>query len=286
MTAKLLDGKAIALELREEIRLEVVKQVAAGNKPPGLAVILVGEDPASEVYVRNKKIACEKAGFNDVSMVLPASITQKELLAKIDSLNADDSVHGIIVQLPVPEHIEPEELIERIDPKKDVDGFHPYNVGRLATGLPKLSSCTPHGVMTMLEKTGITIRGLNAVVVGASNIVGVPMMLELLNKRATVTICHSATKDLAEKVGQADIVVVGVGIAEMVKGKWIKDGAIVIDVGINRLDDGRLVGDVEFNSAKDIASWITPVPGGVGPMTIATLLQNTLKAAYSQGSPE
>ena len=281
MTAKILDGKAIALELREEIRLEVDKQVSAGNKPPGLAVILVGEDPASQVYVRNKKIACEKAGFNDVSMVLPETTSQAELLAKIDALNADDDVHGIIVQLPVPKHINSEKLIERIAPHKDVDGFHPYNMGSLAAGHLKLAPCTPHGVMTMLGKTGITIRGLNAVVVGASNIVGVPAALELLNARATVTICHSATKDLAQKVSEADILVVGVGIPEMVKGDWIKEGAIVIDVGINRLDSGKLVGDVEFDSAKEKASWITPVPGGVGPMTIATLLQNTLQAAYS-----
>ncbi len=281
MSAKILDGKAIALELRESIRIEVDQQVAKGNKAPGLAVILVGEDPASQVYVRNKKIACEKAGFNDVSMVLPAETTQAELLAKIDELNADDSVHGIIVQLPVPAHIEPEELIERIDPAKDVDGFHPYNMGRLATRLPKMAPCTPHGVMTMLAKTGIQLRGLNAVVVGASNIVGVPMALELLNARATVTVCHSATVDLAQKVSEADLVVVGVGIPMMVKGDWIKEGAIVIDVGINRTEEGRLVGDVEFDVAKEKASWITPVPGGVGPMTIATLLQNTLKAAYS-----
>lgn len=280
MSAQILDGKAIALELRESIQKEVEAQVANGKMPPGLAVILVGEDPASQVYVKNKKIACEKAGFNDVSMVLPAETSQAELLAKIDELNARDDVHGIIVQLPVPDHIDPEEIIERIDPKKDVDGFHPYNMGRLATRLPELAPCTPHGVMTMLAKTDIPLRGLNAVVVGASNIVGVPMALELLNERATVTVCHSATKDLPQKVAEADLVVVGVGIPNMVKGDWIKDGAIVIDVGINRLDDGSLCGDVEYDVAKQKASWITPVPGGVGPMTIATLLQNTLQAAY------
>ncbi|MBO1924598.1 bifunctional methylenetetrahydrofolate dehydrogenase/methenyltetrahydrofolate cyclohydrolase FolD [Thiomicrorhabdus sp. 6S3-12] len=280
MSAQILDGKAIAAELRESIRQEVDRQVAAGNSRPGLAVILVGEDPASQVYVRNKKIACEKAGFNDVSEVLPAETTQEEVLALIDKLNADPEVHGIIVQLPVPDHIDPEEIIERIDPCKDVDGFHPYNVGRMATRMPIMAPCTPHGVMTMLSKTGIGLRGLDAVVVGASNIVGVPQLLELLNERATVTICHSATKNLPEKVAQADLVVVGVGIPEMVKGEWIKPGAIVIDVGINRLEDGRLVGDVEFEVAKERASWITPVPGGVGPMTIATLLENTMKAAY------
>jgi len=280
MSAKILDGKEIALELRESIRQEVEKQVAAGKPAPGLAVIMVGEDPASQVYVRNKKIACQKAGFNDVSEVLPADTSQEDVLALIDKLNADDSVHGIIVQLPVPKHIDPEEIIERIHPCKDVDGFHPYNVGRLATGNPQLAPCTPHGVMTMLAKTGIPLRGLHAVVVGASNIVGVPMMLELLNERATVTICHSATKDLAKKVGEADLVVVGVGIPNMVKGDWIKNGAIVIDVGINRLDDGSLCGDVEYDVAKEKAGWITPVPGGVGPMTIATLLENTMQVAY------
>ncbi|MDG6778275.1 bifunctional methylenetetrahydrofolate dehydrogenase/methenyltetrahydrofolate cyclohydrolase FolD [Thiomicrorhabdus sp. zzn3] len=280
MSAKILDGKAIAEELRESIKQEVEQQVAQGKNPPGLAVIMVGEDPASQVYVRNKKLACQKAGFNDVSEVLPVETSQEEVLALIDKLNADDSVHGIIVQLPVPDHIDPEAIIERISPCKDVDGFHPYNVGRLATRMPQLAPCTPHGVMTMLAKTGIPLRGLNAVVVGASNIVGVPMALELLNERATVTICHSATKDLPQKVAEADLVVVGVGIPEMVKGDWIKPGAIVIDVGINRLDDGRLVGDVEYEVAKERASWITPVPGGVGPMTIATLLQNTLQVAY------
>lgn len=282
MTAKILDGKAIAQELRESIRAEVDAQVAKGQNPPGLAVILVGEDPASQVYVRNKKIACEKAGFNDVSMVLPADTTEEQLLAEIDTLNARNDVHGIIVQLPVPDHIDPEKIIERIDPKKDVDGFHAYNMGRLATRMPGLAPCTPHGVMAMLEKTGIPLRGLDAVVVGASNIVGVPMALELLNARATVTVCHSATKDLAQKVSEADLVVVGVGIPNMVKGEWIKDGAIVVDVGINRLDDGTLCGDVEYDVAKEKASWITPVPGGVGPMTIATLMQNTLQAAYAQ----
>ena len=280
MTAKILDGKAIALELREKIAQKISDEVAKGKARPGLAVILVGADPASQVYVRNKKIACEKAGFNDVSLELPAETTQEELLAKIDELNAREDVHGIIVQLPVPKHINSEAIIERIDPKKDVDGFHPYNMGRLATRTLNLAPCTPHGVMTMLAKTGIELRGLNTVVVGASNIVGVPMALELLNARATVTVCHSATKDLAQKVSEADLVVVGVGIPEMVKGAWIKPGAIVIDVGINRLDDGRLVGDVEYDIAKDKASWITPVPGGVGPMTIATLLENTVQAAY------
>ncbi|KUJ72770.1 bifunctional methylenetetrahydrofolate dehydrogenase/methenyltetrahydrofolate cyclohydrolase FolD [Thiomicrospira sp. WB1] len=280
MSAQILDGKAIALELRESIRQTVEQKVAQGHRAPGLAVIMVGEDPASAVYVRNKKLACEKAGFLDVSEVLPETTTQEALLERIDELNTREDVHGIIVQLPVPDHIDPETIIERIAPHKDVDGFHPYNMGRLATRMPVLAPCTPHGVMTMLDKTGIPLRGLNAVVVGASNIVGVPMTLELLNARATVTVCHSATKDLAQKISEADLVVVGVGIPNMVKGEWIKDGAIVVDVGINRMDDGSLCGDVDYAGAKEKASWITPVPGGVGPMTIATLLQNTLQAAY------
>jgi methylenetetrahydrofolate dehydrogenase (NADP+)/methenyltetrahydrofolate cyclohydrolase len=281
MTAKILDGKAIAAALRAEIKQEVEQLIQQGKPQPGLAVVLVGENPASQVYVRNKKNSCKEVGFNDIAYDLPATTTQTELLNLIDELNQRDDVHGILVQLPLPDHINAETVIERINPLKDVDGFHPYNVGRLATRMTNLAPCTPHGVMTMLEKTGIPLRGLNAVVVGASNIVGIPMALELLNVRATVTVCHSATKDLAQKVSEADLVVVGVGIPNMVKGEWIKPGAIVIDVGINRLDDGKLCGDVEFDMAKDRASWITPVPGGVGPMTIATLLQNTLQVAKS-----
>lgn len=282
MSAKILDGKAIAAELRASIKTEVDQLISQGKQRPGLAVILVGENPASQVYVRNKKNACKEAGFNDFAYDLPASTSQADLLSLIDELNARDDVHGILVQLPLPDHIDPETVIERITPSKDVDGFHPYNVGRLATRMTKLAPCTPHGVMTMLSKTGIGLRGLNAVVVGASNIVGVPMALELLNARATVTVCHSATKDLPKMLSEADLVVVGVGIPEVVKGEWIKPGAIVIDVGINRMEDGRLCGDVEFAAAQQRASWITPVPGGVGPMTIATLLENTLQVAKSQ----
>lgn len=282
MSAKILDGKAIAAELRASIKTEVDQLISQGKQRPGLAVILVGENPASQVYVRNKKNACKEAGFNDFAYDIPATTSQADLLSLIDELNARDDVHGILVQLPLPDHIDPETVIERITPSKDVDGFHPYNVGRLATRMTKLAPCTPHGVMTMLSKTGIELRGLNAVVVGASNIVGVPMALELLNARATVTVCHSATKDLPKVVSEADLVVVGVGIPEMVKGAWIKPGAIVIDVGINRMEDGRLVGDVEFAASQERASWITPVPGGVGPMTIATLLENTLQVAKSQ----
>jgi len=280
MSANIIDGKAIALNLRESIRQNVATKVAQGHPPPGLAVIMVGEDPASAVYVRNKKLACEKAGFVDVSQVLPEDTSETDLLAHIDALNERKDVHGIIVQLPVPKHIDPEKIIERIAPEKDVDGFHPYNMGRLAAGLPVLAPCTPHGVMTMLAATDLPIRGANAVVVGASNIVGVPMALELINARATVTVCHSATQDLEQKVKEADLLVVGVGRAHMIPGAWIKPGAVVIDVGINRLEDGRLCGDVDFEAAKEKASWITPVPGGVGPMTIATLLENTMKAAY------
>ena len=279
MSAKILDGKAIAAELRSEIKLEVETLISQGKTRPGLAVVLVGENPASQVYVRNKKNACKEVGFNDFAYDLSASTSQDELLTLIDELNQRDDVHGILVQLPLPDHINAETVIERINPRKDVDGFHPYNVGRLATRMTNLAPCTPHGVMTMLAKTGIELRGLNAVVVGASNIVGIPMALELLNVRATVTVCHSATKDLEHKLSEADLVVVGVGIPNMVKGEWIKPGAIVIDVGINRLDSGQLCGDVEFEAAKERASWITPVPGGVGPMTIATLLQNTLQVA-------
>ncbi len=278
MSAKIIDGKAVAQKVRERIKEQVNQFVAEGKRRPGLAVVLVGEDPASQVYVRNKKKACLDVGFADFSYELPASASEEELLTLIDQLNEHDEVDGILVQLPVPNHIDPDKIIERIRPDKDVDGFHPYNMGRLATRNPQLAPCTPHGVMTLLAETGESIRGKNAVVVGASNIVGVPMALELLNARATVTVCHSATQDLAEKVSEAEILVVGVGIPEMVKGDWIKPGAIVIDVGINRLEDGRLVGDVEFEKAKTRAGWITPVPGGVGPMTIATLLENTLKA--------
>lgn len=278
MSAKIIDGKAVAQKVRAHIKETVNQLVTGGKRRPGLAVVLLGDDPASQLYVRNKKKACLDVGFADFSYELPATASEAELLALIDQLNEHEEVDGILVQLPVPKQIDPDKIIERIRPDKDVDGFHPYNMGRLATRNPQLAPCTPHGVMTLLAETGETLRGKNAVVVGASNIVGVPMALELLNARATVTVCHSATQDLPAKVSEADILVVGVGMPEMVKGAWIKPGAIVIDVGINRLEDGRLVGDVEFDSAKERAGWITPVPGGVGPMTIATLLQNTLQA--------
>jgi methylenetetrahydrofolate dehydrogenase (NADP+)/methenyltetrahydrofolate cyclohydrolase len=248
------------------------------DRAPGLAVILVGDDPASAVYVRNKNNACKEVGFYSEKINKPASITQAELLTEIERLNDDDDIDGILVQLPLPAHLDANEVIEAINPAKDVDGFHSENIGKLMQNKSFLRPCTPKGVMTILATIGIDLVGKNCVVVGASNIVGRPMAMELLNARATVTICNSKTQDLSEKVKQADVVVVAVGIPKMIQGDWIKEGAIVIDVGINRLDSGKLVGDVDFDSAKDKAAWITPVPGGVGPMTIATLLENTLTA--------
>jgi methylenetetrahydrofolate dehydrogenase (NADP+) / methenyltetrahydrofolate cyclohydrolase len=279
MSAKILDGKATAADLRQQIKSRVDERVAAGQRRPGLAVVLVGENPASQVYVRNKRKSCDEVGFHSVSHDLPVTTTQQELTALIDQLNADEAIDGILVQLPLPDQIDEESVIERILPTKDVDGFHPYNVGRLALRMPVLRSCTPKGVMTLLERTGQKLEGLDAVIIGQSNIVGRPMALELLAARCTITVCHSRTKDLAEKARNADILVVAIGRGEYVPGDWIKPGAIVIDVGMNRNDEGKLVGDVHFESAKERASWITPVPGGVGPMTIATLLENTLQAA-------
>ena len=279
MSAKILDGKAIAADLRQQIKSRVDQRVAAGERRPGLAVVLVGENPASQVYVRNKRKSCDEVGFHSVSHDLPADTAQDELLALIDRLNHEEAIDGILVQLPLPEQIDEEAVIERILPTKDVDGFHPYNVGRLALKMPILRPCTPKGVMTMLERTGQKLEGLDAVIIGQSNIVGRPMALELLAARCTITVCHSRTKDLAEKARSADILVAAVGRPEFVPGDWVKPGAIVIDVGINRTDEGKLVGDVNFAEASERASWITPVPGGVGPMTIATLLENTLQAA-------
>ncbi|MES9817866.1 MAG: bifunctional methylenetetrahydrofolate dehydrogenase/methenyltetrahydrofolate cyclohydrolase FolD [Candidatus Thiodiazotropha sp.] len=284
MSAQILDGKAIAADLRQQIKRSVEQRVAAGLRRPGLAVVLEGDNPASQVYVRNKRKSCDEVGFHSVSHDLPASTTQEELLALIDRLNEDEAIDGILVQLPLPEHIDEEAVIERILPTKDVDGFHPYNVGRLVLRMPLLRSCTPKGIMTLLAKTGQKLEGLDAVIIGQSNIVGRPMALELLAARCTITVCHSRTKDLAEKARNADILVVAIGRAEYVPGDWIKQGAIVIDVGMNRNEDGRLVGDVDFESASERASWITPVPGGVGPMTIVTLLENTLQAAELHGS--
>jgi len=278
----ILDGKAVAQRVTDEVRSGVAAFVAAGNPAPGLAVVLVGENAASQVYVRNKRKITETVGMRSFAHDLPADTSEDALLALIDRLNDDPAVNGILVQLPLPKHIGAEKVTERIDPKKDVDGFHPYNVGRLVLKMPVLRPCTPYGCMRLLKETGVDLVGMNAVVIGQSNIVGRPMALELLMARCTVTICHSATRDLPGTVRGADIVVAGVGKANFVQRDWVKPGAIVIDVGINRLPDGKLCGDVDFEAVKDLASWITPVPGGVGPMTIATLLSNTLTAAKWQ----
>lgn len=279
MTAQILDGKAIAADVREQVKIQVDQRVAKGQRPPGLVVILVGENPASQVYVRNKQAACEKVGFHSELMKLPLSTTQDELLALIDELNAREEIDGILVQLPLPEQIDEETVTERISPTKDVDGFHPYNIGRLALRMPLLRPCTPKGVMTMLKRTGMDLAGKDAIIIGQSNIVGRPMFLELLAARCTPTVCHSKTRDLPQKIKNADVVVAAVGVPKFVQGDWVKPGAIVIDVGINRLEDGSLCGDVDFDEVKEVAGWITPVPGGVGPMTVATLLENTLQAA-------
>lgn len=279
MAAQLIDGKKISQQRIEAVAQAVKARQEKGLHTPCLAVVLVGDDPASAVYVRNKKLACQKSGIESRSYELPSDTTQDDLLKLVDELNGDPAVDGILVQLPLPAHIDSQAVLERIEPHKDVDGFHPYNVGRLVVKMPLMRPCTPKGVMTLLEACGIDPKGKKAVVVGASNIVGRPQALELLLSRATVTICHSATQNLADEVAAADILVVGVGIPNFVKGEWVKPGAVVIDVGINRLDDGSLCGDVEFDVAKERASMITPVPGGVGPMTIATLLENTVHAA-------
>lgn len=279
MTAQLIDGKKISQQRIEAVAQAVKTRQEKGLHTPCLAVVLVGDDPASAVYVRNKKLTCQKSGIESRSYELPSETTQDDLLKLVDELNGDPAVDGILVQLPLPAHIDSQAVLERIVPHKDVDGFHPYNVGRLVVKMPLMRPCTPKGVMTLLEAYGIDPKGKKAVIVGASNIVGRPQALELLLSRATVTICHSATQNLADEVAAADILVVGVGIPNFVKGEWVKPGAVVIDVGINRLDDGSLCGDVEFDVAKERASMITPVPGGVGPMTIATLLENTLHAA-------
>jgi methylenetetrahydrofolate dehydrogenase (NADP+)/methenyltetrahydrofolate cyclohydrolase len=271
---QLIDGKKISEELKSAIALEV----SGLNSKPGLAVILVGDNAASKVYVNNKEKGCQEVGFNSIKINRDENTTEKELLQLIQDLNNDETIDGILVQLPLPNHINTKKVIEAIDPIKDVDGFHKENMGRLLQNNPTLRPCTPRGVMTMLEKSNINPSGLDAVVIGASNIVGRPMAIELLNAGATVTICHSKTQDLPGKVKSADIVVAAVGIPRFVQADWLKKGSIVIDVGINRLETGELVGDVDFDQAKDVVNAITPVPGGVGPMTIATLLENTLLA--------
>lgn len=279
--AQILDGKALAAQLQTELQMQVKARLEQGLCRPGLAVILVGADPASQVYVRNKQNACEKVGFHSELHRLPADTSESQLLQLIDQLNQRPDIHGILVQLPLPTQIDADKVTEAILPGKDVDGFHPYNLGRLALRQPLMRPCTPKGVMTLLARTGIDLTGLDAVVIGQSNIVGRPMALELLAARCTVSICHSRTKDLAAKARGADLLVAAVGKARFVPGDWIKPGAIVIDVGINRLADGTLCGDVDFTAALHKASWITPVPGGVGPMTIASLLENTLTAAQT-----
>jgi methylenetetrahydrofolate dehydrogenase (NADP+)/methenyltetrahydrofolate cyclohydrolase len=279
MTAKILDGKAIAARLRADISLQVNKRLEQGLRAPGLAVVLVGADPASEIYVRHKRKACEQVGFESFAYNLPSDTSEPAVLALIEQLNQDDAVDGILVQMPLPKQIDSNKILDSIQPNKDVDGFHPHNVGLLLQRRPSLRSCTPKGIMTMLEETGVDLHSMEAVIVGASNIVGRPMAAELLMAGVTVTVCHRFTKNLPAKVNLADIVIVGVGKPNLIKGDWVKPGAIVIDVGINRTEEGKLVGDVEFDVAKEKASWITPVPGGVGPMTIASLLENTLYAA-------
>ncbi|PHS70974.1 MAG: bifunctional methylenetetrahydrofolate dehydrogenase/methenyltetrahydrofolate cyclohydrolase FolD [Methylophaga sp.] len=279
MSAQIIDGKATAIALKQELKQATKRRLAEGKRRPGLAVVLIGNDSASQVYVGSKRRSCEEIGFKSDSYDLPETTSEAELLSLIDTLNNDNDIDGILVQLPLPKHINTNVVIEHIVPDKDVDGFHPYNIGRLAQRNPQLRPCTPKGIITLLNRIGIDLRGQDAVVVGASNIVGRPMALELLLAGCTTTVCHRMTKNLEDQVRRADILVVAVGKPNFIPGDWIKQGAVVVDVGINRLEDGTLTGDVEFDVAKEKASWITPVPGGVGPMTVATLLENTLYAA-------
>ncbi|HEY1077339.1 MAG TPA: bifunctional methylenetetrahydrofolate dehydrogenase/methenyltetrahydrofolate cyclohydrolase FolD [Fontimonas sp.] len=283
MTAQLIDGKAVAAAVQERVRLGVQQRLQSGLRAPALATVLVGADPASEVYVRNKRLACEKIGIRSLPLHFDATISEAELLAEVDRLNADPGIDGILVQLPLPGHINAIAVTERIAAHKDVDGFHPYNLGRLAQRMPTLRPCTPYGVIELLKSVGETFKQRTAVVVGASNHVGRPMMLELMLAGATATCCHRFTADVPGEVARADILVVAVGKPEMVRGEWIKPGATVIDVGINRQASGKLAGDCHFESARERAAFITPVPGGVGPMTVAMLMQNTLTAANQGG---
>lgn len=277
MTAQIISGNAISAQIKSEISEQIQTYIQQGKRAPGLAVVLVGADPASQIYVGNKRKSCEQIGIQSTSYDLPEATTQEELLALIETLNQDETIDGILVQLPLPAHIDSSKVIEAILPSKDVDGFHPYNVGRLCQRIPTLRSCTPYGIVKLLEKTNLNVRGKHAVIVGASNIVGRPMAMELLLLGCTVTVTHRFTENLEQHVRQADLLVVAVGKPHLVKGEWVKEGAIVIDVGINRID-GKIVGDVEFDVASQKASYITPVPGGVGPMTVAMLMQNTLQA--------
>lgn len=276
MTAQIISGKAIAENLLNSIKVRIDARLQVSKRAPGLAVILIGGDPASSIYVRNKRLACEKVGIRSIAYDLPATTKEADLLTLISQLNNDASIDGILVQAPLPPHIKDEHIIEAISPNKDVDGFHPYNIGRLAVRQPTLRSCTPFGVIKMLEAINIDLMGMDAVVVGVSNHVGRPMGLELLLAGCTVTSCHRHTKNLGKIVANADLVIAAAGKPGLIKGEWIKQGAIVIDIGINRLADGTIAGDVEFAAAKERAGWITPVPGGVGPMTVATLMENTL----------
>lgn len=278
MTAQNIDGTLISQTVRSEVAARVKARVQAGLRAPGLAVVLVGEDPASQVYVGSKRRACEEVGFVSKSFDLPATANEEALLSLVEELNNDPQIDGILVQLPLPAGIDTTKVLESIHPEKDVDGFHPYNVGRLAQRIPKLRSCTPKGIITLLERYNIPLRGKHAVIVGASNIVGRPMTLELLLAGCTTTTCHRFTQDLEGHIRQADVLVVAVGKPNFIPGAWIKEGAIVVDVGINRLDTGKLVGDVEYDVARTRASFITPVPGGVGPMTVASLIENTMMA--------
>ncbi|MBV6422241.1 MAG: Bifunctional protein FolD protein [Steroidobacteraceae bacterium] len=279
MAARIIDGKRIATEVKAEVRAEIDAALARGLRRPGLAVVMVGDNSASAIYVRNKRKACEEAGVLSVAHDLPQSTSQRELLTLIDELNADPRIDGILVQLPLPDQVRQSAIIDRIDPAKDVDGFHPYNLGRLAQRNPLIRPCTPYGVIRMLDAEGLSVRGLDAVVVGASNIVGRPMSLELLLMGATTTVCHRFTRDLEAQVRRAELLVVAVGKPGLIRGGWVREGAIVVDVGMNRLENGHLVGDVEFAAACERAAWITPVPGGVGPMTVAMLMRNTLEAS-------
>ena len=275
----IIDGKAVAKQVREEVRIETERLRNGHGVVPGLGVVLVGEDPASRIYVRNKEKACAEVGIRSVEHLLPASVSEPDLLGLIARLNEDPSIHGILVQLPLPDHIRSDRILDAVSPEKDVDGFHPVNQGLLLSGGAGFQPCTPLGIMRMLDSIGCDLKGKNAVVVGRSNIVGKPVALMLLARHATVTLCHSRTADLGGEVGRADVVVAAVGKAGAVRGEWIKPGAVVIDVGINRLPTGKLAGDVEFDAARERASWISPVPGGVGPMTICMLLSNTLLSA-------
>ncbi len=280
MPAKIIDGKKIAANLREKIAADIAKQIQQGKRAPALAVILVGDDPASSIYVHHKRKACEEVGIKSIYHPLPASVSEAKLIGLIDELNRDSEIDGILLQLPLPEHIDSDKVLEAINPEKDVDGFHPYNLGRLAQRRPLLRPCTPFGIMTLLDSIQQNYKKSHAVIIGASNIVGRPMALELLMAGSTVTVCHRFTPDIRPYVEQADILISAAGKPNIIKGDWIKNGATVIDVGINRLADGTIIGDVEFDAAVKKAAWITPVPGGVGPMTVATLLKNTQEAAF------